>query len=128
MLASIFGEQFHKPRRSTVRPPFIQFHSPPKTLPKNEREAKQLAQQEGAPELNLSKKRERKPPKYYFQPGEPLFPEPSDDFRYPARGELVPVAKSLGRPRQDDRFRLPIPSEELASAPSNAPGDIGEKA
>ena len=112
----MIGEQLYKPHRSTVRPPYIQFQSPPKTLPRDGAKKKQLIKQEETPKLVHSKQNDFKSPKYYFQPTNPVFPEASNSTQYPARGELVPVAKSLGKPRQDERLRLPIPSGSSASA------------
>ena len=116
LLASLISQQLHKPHRTTIRPSYIQFHSPSKATPKSERPTNQPSQQGETPDFDPPSRMDAKQPKYYFQPMDPQFPEPSEIHLYPARGELVPVARALGRPRQDERFRLPIPSEGAASS------------
>ncbi|XP_065058983.1 protein TALPID3-like isoform X3 [Rhopilema esculentum] len=129
LLAAVLGERVYQAHRSTVRPPHIQFHSPAKpptgtnglgVKPQVSREheaSRKATKQIG--EIDDTEKDTSKP-KYYFQPTEPDFYN-IERFQYPSSGELVPVARSLGKPRQDEKLRLPIPSEDARLPVSSTP-------
>ena len=120
LLAAVLGERVHQAHRFTVRPPHIQFHSPAKPpTGTNGLGVKPQASREHEASRNATKQiseiddseKDTSKPRYYFQPSQPDFYN-IERFQYPSSGELVPVAKSLGKPRQDEKLRLPIPSED----------------
>ena len=120
LLAAIFGERVHDHHRSTVRPPHIQFHSPNKlsSAPSRPQYIQEPEDVHRATSPVYETKDEgdakgEKQTKYYFQPSDPHYSDETAQIQYPSSGELVPVAQPLGKPRQDSKFRLAIPSTEV---------------
>ena len=117
LLAAIFGERVYDHHRSTVRPPHIQFHSPSKlsSVPSRPQYTQQPEDVRRAASPVYETKDEgdakgEKQTKYYFQPSDFHYGDDTTQIQYPSSGELVPVAQPLGKPRQDSKFRLAIPS------------------
>eukprot|EP00794_Sanderia_malayensis_P020450 gene20450-22466_t len=142
LLARVYGRPSTAPisHRSTIRPAHIQFHHPAT----QKRAAKDIdaTQRPGNIKLrDMPRQRDddveetkhqsdhttqKDKSKYYFQPSEPKFSRDCGMVRtedcYPSAGDLVPVAVSLGQPRQDCSLRFAIPSEDQRIEPSDFDG------